>query len=257
MPAAASTPAWRQPPPSSLRSRRARKMELSDPHSIEPTGAPSPLLRQNCTVSATAAKADSGTPAATDAFTSRAPSRCTDRPWRRASAAISASSSTPATRPPAIMNVFSRQSSRGGGLCGSTRFGGIAAARVSGSIRPPAPSSGRVTTPQSAEAAPASCETMCESRWAYSSSPCVACTRIASWFAIVPETVKSAASVPANAATRRSSSITVGSSPYTSSPTTADAIASRMPAVGRVTVSERRSTGGRLMRGESAREGRG
>ncbi len=49
--------------------------------------------------------------------------------------------------------------------------------------------------------------------------------------------------MPASAATRRSSSATVGSSPNTSSPTAAAAMARRIAGVGRETVSLRRSTG--------------
>ncbi len=63
----------------------------------------------------------------------------------------------------------------------------------------------------------------------------------ASTLAMEPVGVNSAASNPNRPATRSSSASTVGSSPYTSSPTSASAIARRMPAVGRVTVSERRS----------------
>jgi hypothetical protein len=40
--AAASTPAWRMPPPAILRMRCARAMKSRLPHSAEPTGAPSP-----------------------------------------------------------------------------------------------------------------------------------------------------------------------------------------------------------------------
>ena len=43
-------------------------------------------------------------------------------------------------------------------------------------------------------------------------------------------------------AQRSSSRFTVGSSPYQSSPTSASAMARRISGVGRVTVSERRST---------------
>ena len=57
----------------------------------------------------------------------------------------------------------------------------------------------------------------------------------------VPLVTKRAASLPSSAAVAAWSSLTVGSSPYTSSPTTAVAIAARMAAVGWVTVSERRS----------------
>src|SRR5436305_4071607 len=61
------------------------------------------------------------------------------------------------------------------------------------------------------------------------------------WFAIVPLGTKRAASLPSNSAIRSCSRLTVGSSPYWSSPTGAAAIAWRMPGDGRVTVSERRS----------------
>src|SRR5262245_30950148 len=63
----------------------------------------------------------------------------------------------------------------------------------------------------------------------------------ASWLPIVPDGTNSARSLPSRSATRVSSALTVGSSPYTSSPTSALAIASRMPRDGRVTVSDRRS----------------
>src|SRR5919201_3323694 len=58
---------------------------------------------------------------------------------------------------------------------------------------------------------------------------------------MVPEETKSAASLPSSWAIRSSSWLTVGSSPKTSSPTSAEAIACRIPGPGRVTVSERRS----------------
>ena len=59
--------------------------------------------------------------------------------------------------------------------------------------------------------------------------------------AIVPEATNSPASLPSSSAARSSSALTVGSSPQTSSPTSAAAIARRIAAVGFVTVSERRS----------------
>jgi hypothetical protein len=67
-------------------------------------------------------------------------------------------------------------------------------------------------------------------------------TEIASWFAIVPLAVNSAASFPRRSAASSSSRLTVGSSRYTSSPTGARAIAMRISGVGVVTVSDRRST---------------
>ena len=58
---------------------------------------------------------------------------------------------------------------------------------------------------------------------------------------IVPEGTNTAASLPTAAAARSSSAITVGSSPQTSSPTSAVAITRRIASVGRVKVSERNS----------------
>ena len=79
-------------------------------------------------------------------------------------------------------------------------------------------------------------------RWATISSPGLVWDLIAIAFDIVPEGTKSAASLPSISATRICSSMTVGSSPSTSSPTTAAAIASRIGGVGCVTVSLRKST---------------
>src|SRR5689334_15221517 len=62
---------------------------------------------------------------------------------------------------------------------------------------------------------------------------------------MVPLGTKSAASLPRSVATVSSSFRTVGSSPYTSSPTSALAMASRIAREGRVTVSLRRSIIGR------------
>ncbi|NTV81717.1 MAG: hypothetical protein HGA24_09890 [Candidatus Aminicenantes bacterium] len=59
--------------------------------------------------------------------------------------------------------------------------------------------------------------------------------------AMVPDGQNRAASLPIFSAPSRSSSWTVGSSPRTSSPTTASAMAFRIFSVGRVTVSLRKS----------------
>src|SRR5207302_7571352 len=59
---------------------------------------------------------------------------------------------------------------------------------------------------------------------------------------MVPDAMKSPACLPMRPAARPSRRWTVGSSSHTSSPTSARAIASRMAGVGRVSVSERRST---------------
>ena len=83
--------------------------------------------------------------------------------------------------------------------------------------------------------------TTCEVSSASSTSPGREWSLRAIWFAIVAVGRKSAASCPSSAATRSCSAVTVGSSRFCSSPTAAAAIASRMPGVGRVAVSERRS----------------
>src|SRR5215217_4403024 len=78
------------------------------------------------------------------------------------------------------------------------------------------------------------------------SSPRFVLTWTPTWLVIVPEGAYSAASLPSRSATYSSSRFTVGSSPNTSSPTGASSIARRIPSVGRVTVSLRRSIIGRL-----------
>lgn len=64
--------------------------------------------------------------------------------------------------------------------------------------------------------------------------------------AITPDGVNNAPEKPKSPASRSSSARTVGSSPNRSSPTSAAAIAARIPAPGRVTVSLRRSTVSKL-----------
>src|SRR2546422_4240305 len=66
-------------------------------------------------------------------------------------------------------------------------------------------------------------------------------TLTAIWLPIVPVGTNRAASFPVRAAAASSRRRTVGSSRNTSSPTSASAMARRMAAVGRVTVSDRRS----------------
>ena len=62
------------------------------------------------------------------------------------------------------------------------------------------------------------------------------------WLPIVPEVTKRPASFPNRSAATASRRLTVGSSPKTSSPTSASAMARRISGVGLVTVSLRRST---------------
>src|SRR5579884_4041876 len=81
------------------------------------------------------------------------------------------------------------------------------------------------------------------SRSRITSSPGFVCAHTATRLPIVPLGTNSAACLPSSAATCASSALTVGSSPQTSSPTSASAIALRIPASGTVKVSLRRSIG--------------
>src|SRR3954452_6896996 len=77
-----------------------------------------------------------------------------------------------------------------------------------------------------------------------SSSPGWVCALTATLFDIDPDATYRPHSLPSSSATRPSSRLIVGSSLYTSSPTSAAAIAALMPGVGFVTVSLRRSITG-------------
>src|SRR5688572_21666227 len=83
---------------------------------------------------------------------------------------------------------------------------------------------------------------MCESRSSTTSWPACVCPTTETRLPMVPEATKSPASLPRRAAACASRRWTVGSSPQTSSPTSARAMASRISGVGSVSVSERRST---------------
>src|SRR6185436_19261245 len=83
---------------------------------------------------------------------------------------------------------------------------------------------------------------MCESRSSTTSWPACVCATTETRLPIVPDATKTAASLPRREAAIASRRWTVGSSPHTSSPTSARAMASRISGVGSVSVSERRST---------------
>src|SRR5579883_1107836 len=140
---------------------------------------------------------------------------------------------------------------------GTMSSGGRTSARASSAVKsPPLPATANCT-PLQAAAAPDSKL----ARWAPSptmtSAPRSVCKSSAIWLPMVPVGTNSAASLPSRDATRSSRARVVGSSRYTSSPTWAQAIAARIAAVGRVTVSERRSNGcvvlmGLLVRADDA-----
>src|SRR5918999_4215551 len=96
-------------------------------------------------------------------------------------------------------------------------------------------------TPALAAAPPVSKRRTWGSVGTSTSSPGRVIVLSATWFAIVPLGRNSAACMPKRSATSSWSLLTDGSSPYWSSPTSASAMARRIPWVGRVTVSDRRS----------------
>src|SRR5882672_2849165 len=115
------------------------------------------------------------------------------------------------------------------------------AARNSAAVNSPPCPTGVNCTPALAAPAPDSCQTMCVSWPSTTSSPGRVRILSAIWFAIVPLGRKTAASLPSKSAMLCCKRLTEGSSPYWSSPTSASAMARRMPGEGLVTVSERRS----------------
>ena len=92
-------------------------------------------------------------------------------------------------------------------------------------------------TPELAAGPPVSALMMWAVRSAITSSPRRQWTRMAAWLAIVPLGRKSASSLPRSSQTRSRSRLTVGSSIFCSSPTSASAMAFRMPGEGLVLVS--------------------
>ena len=108
-PGAASTPAWRMPPPRRLRARRASAITSSGPANSEPTGAQRPFDRQHITVVTGAAHAAAAMPLATSALKRRAPSM-----WMGTGPAASTTASSRSIghgAPDAAMCVFSMQTS--------------------------------------------------------------------------------------------------------------------------------------------------
>src|SRR5215208_1046032 len=214
-------------------------MVSASPASRDPTGAPSPLEEQTETVSACSHHSRAGTPVAACALKSLAPSRWTFNPSSLASAATAAKSSSGNTLPPAVLWVFSRHRSLDLGKW--TFSGRTAPRRVPGEILPPAPGRVRTCTPESRAGAPASKTKTWAPSCSSTSSPRAVLMETAIWLVIVPDGAYRAASLPSSSATYSSRRLIVGSSPKTSSPRAASNIACRIPGVGRVTVSLRRS----------------
>src|SRR5208337_1694833 len=142
-------------------------------------------------------------------------------------------------RPPAKFAVFSISISPVGARNGPT---GVMADSMCFHVRmPPSAGTARIRQPEKTAVVAISKSRMWARDSAITSCPGCVSKRIAIWLPMVPVGTNSAASRPNTSAARRSSRLTVGSSPYTSSPTSAAAMAARISGVGRVTVSERRS----------------
>ncbi|GBE23591.1 hypothetical protein BMS3Bbin01_02976 [bacterium BMS3Bbin01] len=83
-------------------------MRSSEPQSTDPTGAPSPLEKQNITVSASAAIVAASTPSASAALKILAPSRYTGMARRLAAAVVARIISSAMTVPPVDVSGFSQ-----------------------------------------------------------------------------------------------------------------------------------------------------
>ncbi len=181
------------------------------PQTTEPIGAPSPLEKQNCTVSTPAASSSAPVPRATAALKIRAPSRWIESPWRRAAWLAAAITSIGTTRPPEWLWLFSHTISE---ILGRKRPAeAIATSTCSGWIRPPWACTVRKATPDSAEAAPRSTLRTWAPSSQRTSSPGRVWSMTESWLPMVPLGTNTPASFPTAAAASSSRRFTVGSSP--------------------------------------------
>ena len=113
-------PAWRIAPPNRNLKRRAFFIRSAEPATSAPSGQPSPLDRQSVTVSKWRPISAAGTPEATAAFMSRAPSRWTLSPISRQVSVTATISSSGQTRPPDALWVFSSATTRVAEKCMSS-----------------------------------------------------------------------------------------------------------------------------------------
>jgi hypothetical protein len=107
--------------------------------------------------------------------------------------------------------VFSISTSVVGGVMMCPR--GTRAARTSSAVKTPRPPISVNCTPALAPPPPISDHTAWLSRLTSTVSPGRVSTRSATWLAMVPDGIHSAACLPRSAATRSCSALTVGSSP--------------------------------------------
>ncbi len=140
------------------------------------------------------------------------------------------------TVPKPPLEVFSTETSRERGAL--RLLGSRSAAFTWSAVNTPlGPSSMRIITPELAAVPPVSALMIWAVLSAITSSPRRQWTRIAAWLHIVPLGMKTASSLPRSSQTRSRSRSTVGSSYFCSSPTSASAMAFRMPGEGLVLVS--------------------
>ena len=187
------------PPPNCLRMRRARSIIARLPHSTDPTGAHSPLLKQKVIESAGAASSAGVTASAAAALKMRAPSMCNNKSCSCANTPAARVYSGLKTTPPQRLCVFSRMSIRLMGWCTSA---GRTAARTSSRSRVPSARLSSVcgNTPPSAEIPPPSNKKVCPRLPMMTSSPRWHCARTAIRFPIVPEGTNKPASLPMRSA---------------------------------------------------------
>ena len=234
-PAAAAMPArCTVAPPSRWRIVVARPTTASLPARSAPNGAERPLFSDRATESAGPASSASGTPSATAAFASRAPSTCTRQPCRVAAAASASVRPAERTVPPARVCVFSSTSS-------AARLSPISCSTACGSGRPPGASTGLGSSRAISAIAMPSDERTCDEVSSTTRSPGSQNVSRATRFAIPHVGAQIAAGLPRSAAPRSQRRLSETSSPNLGQPSSARRIASHIASVGTAQRSERRS----------------
>ena len=234
------------PPPSRFRTMCARRIELGVPDQDRADRPAEPLREaQHHGVGACGRSRRAACPWRRARSTAARRPGAPEAALRRRRPASPRARRAPVTMPPAPLCVFSTHTSVASGACGERGRSARSMSSADATARPSPASTGRTCTPASAAAPAISQLTMCASgveqhlgarRGVHPDgrSDWPSCR----WGRTAP------ASLPSSAATCASRRRTVGSPSRTSSPTSASAIARRMAAVGRVTVSERRSMTG-------------
>ena len=212
--AAAMTPACRIPPPSTLRSRWALRISLGRARrgpSRPGRRAPSRSRSRPCRSAAPTRAA--GTPEATTAFISRAPSRCMASPCA-AGPGGDLGDVVDRVDPAAAAVVGVLQADEPGPDVVAVVGPDLAARGRPSASRPWSPvDRSAPSRPRAGRSRPLPRRRRATSASQSSSSPGPAWTPTAIWLAIVPDGTNSAASLPSSSAVRRSRALTVGSSP--------------------------------------------